>query len=103
MRDGGFRHAINRFSWQGDKSRLRTEINNATMLLLNHHPTCSLAREECALQIDGQGQIEILFTHILGKIAWTQPCIIHQDIQLSKMSYSRIDCLLNLVELSDIH
>ena len=55
------------------------------------------------LQIDGQGQIEILFVHVLRQIVGRESGIVDQDVEPSEMPDGVIDCLKYLIEPGHVH
>jgi hypothetical protein len=103
MRNSCLGHAVNGFGGKGNKSSLRAEVDDPAVFLLDHHPTGSLTREEGTFQVDGERQIEILFAHVLCKIARSQTGVVHQNIQTTETLYGGIDRLLNFIEASYIH
>src|SRR6516164_11855954 len=71
--DGRFCHAVHGFRRKGGKSGLRTHVNDAAAMLLDHHASGKLAREECSSQVDAQGEIEVLLPHVLSRIFGGDP------------------------------
>ena len=55
------------------------------------------------LQIDGQGQIEILFAHIFRQIVGRESGIVDQDVEPSEMPDGVIDGLKYLIEPGHVH
>ena len=55
------------------------------------------------LQIDGQGQIEILFAHVLRQIVGRESGVVDQDVEPSEMPDGVIDGLKYLIEPGHVH
>ena len=65
-------------------------------------PAAWLAKKR-SLQIDGQGQIEILLAHVLRQIVGCESRIVDQDVEPSEMPDRLIDCLKYLIEPGHVH
>ena len=71
--------------------------------MLHHDAAGGLAGEEGPFQVDGQGQVKIIFADVFDQVARPQPGIVDQDVQPAEMSGRRLNGLTHLVKLGHIH
>src|SRR5581483_10397698 len=91
VRYAGLRHAVDGFRRQRGESSLRAHVDDAPVFLLDHDAAGGLTGEECAFQIDGQRVVEIFFQDVFGKVVRSNACVVHKNVEPSKVLRSLTD------------
>src|SRR5664280_480262 len=99
VRNSRFRQAVNRLSRQGHMPRLRTDVYDASIPLLNHLASYRLRHEECALKIDGYCAVKICFGNFFCGVGSTNSGVVDQNINTTKVSVPFLDGAAYLVQL----
>ena len=99
----GLGHAVNRLARQRHRAGLGAEVDDAPVPLADHHAPRGLAHEEGALEVDGHGEVEVLFAHDLGGVLRSEARVVHQDVELAQARHDLVDRARDLVEAGDVH
>jgi hypothetical protein len=95
--------AINRLARQGDKARLRAQVDDPTIAAADHVPSDLLAGEEGRLHVEVERQVESSSVTSSARPLRTAADVVDQDVDAAEVRDRAVDGSIDLGEPGDVH